>query len=149
MFIMKALVLFDSQFGNTKIIAQIIAKELGKNVKAVSVSGFNIKSLKETNLLVVGSPIHGWRPSEKMVEFLAKLEKGQLEGVQAAAFDTRVKVFFHGDASKKIAKKLKQAGASIIVNPEVFFVEGTNGPLLKGEIEKARVWAKSIKLRAV
>ena len=33
---MKALVIFDSYFGNTKMIAETIAKELGKDTKAIS-----------------------------------------------------------------------------------------------------------------
>ena len=33
---MKALVVFDSNLGNTKMIAETIAKELGKDTKAIS-----------------------------------------------------------------------------------------------------------------
>lgn len=114
---MKALVIFDSNFGNTKIIAETISRELGKDVKVLSVSDFNIKELEGIELLVVGSPIIAWRPSEKMGKFLAGLSSGQLKGLKAATFDTRVKLFISGNASKKIAKELKRAGAEIIVEP--------------------------------
>ena len=140
---MKKLVIFDSNFGNTKKIAKTIAKEL--ETKSVLVSDFNEKELEGVNLLIVGSPIIGWRPSERMGKLLSRLDKNQLEGVKVATFDTRVKIFFHGDAAKKIAKRLEGKGAKVIEEPEAFFVKGKEGPLLKGEIEKAKNWAEKIK----
>ena len=141
---MKSLVIFDTNFGNTKEIAETIAKGLGSDSKAISVTDFDNSELEGTNLLVVGSPIIGWRPSEKMGKFLASLSKDQLKGFKAVTFDTRVKIFFHGDAAKKISQKLKNAGAEIIVEPQVFYVKGKEGPLLEGEIEKAIEWAKML-----
>lgn len=143
---MKALVIFDSNLGNTKMIAEIIAKELGKDTKIVSVSDFNMKELEGVDLLVAGSPIIGWKPSEKMEGFLTSLSKGQLKDVKAVTFDTRVKIF-HGDAAKKISQKLVEAGAEIVGKPQAFFVKGKDGPLFEGEIEKATKWAKSIKIK--
>lgn len=142
---MKALVIYDSNFGNTKIIAETISKELGNDTKAVSVSNITKEELEGISLLVVGSPIIGWRPSIKMEEFLTGFSKDQLKNYKIATFDTRVKIFFHGDAAKKIAKKLKEAGAEIITEPYAFFVKGKEGPLLEGEIEKAVQWTKLIK----
>jgi flavodoxin len=142
---MKSLIIFDSTFGNTKIIAQTIAEELGKEVKMVFVSDFKEKDLEGIDLVVVGSPIIGWRPSPNMGTFLSRLDTETLKGVKAAAFDTRVKVWFSGDAGKKIASSLEKAGAKIITEPKPFFVEGKEGPLLEGEVEKAKEWAKTIK----
>jgi flavodoxin len=140
---MKTLVIYDSNFGNTQKIAETIAKEL--EAQAISVSEVTINELEGTGLLIMGSPIHGWRPSEKMNKFLAKLSAGQLKGIKAATFDTRVKLFIHGDAAKKIAKALESAGAEIIIEPQVFFVKGKEGPLFDGEMERALEWAKEIR----
>jgi len=140
---MRSLVLFDTNFGNTKKIAEAIAGALGKASKAVSVAGFDIKELEGIELLVVGGPIIGWKPSENMLKFLDSLTRDQLQGVRAAAFDTRVKiVLLHGDAAKKIARKLKAAGAKIVARSQAFLVQGREGPLFPGEIEKAVEWAK-------
>ncbi len=81
-----------------------------------------------------------------MGRFLESLSKDQLKGIKAAAFDTRVKLFIHGDAAKKIAKALEDAGAEIVAEPQAFFVKGKEGPLLDGEIERASQWAKSLPL---
>lgn len=139
---MKAIIIFDSNFGNTQKIAETIAKEF--ETQAIPVSKASIDELGGLDLIVVGSPINAWRPSEKMGKFLASLNKGQLKGVKAAAFDTRVKLFIHGDAAKKMSKALENAGAEIIIEPQAFFVKGREGPLLDGEIEKASHWAKLI-----
>jgi flavodoxin len=143
---MKTLVIFDSNYGNTQKVAEAIAKEL--DAKAVLVSKVSTPELKDLDLVIVGSPINGWKPSEKMGEFLASLSSGQLNNVKAAAFDTRIRLFIHGDAATKIAEALKDVGAQIITEPQAFIVRGTEGPLLDGEIEKAIEWAKSIKTKA-
>ena len=144
---MKALVVYDSVYGNTKKIAETVAAELGKGVKVISVSDFNNKDLTGINVLVVGSPILAFRPSEKTSKFLASLSAGQLKGVKATAFDTRVRIFFHGDAANKIAKGLQLAGAEIVAEPCGFIVEGREGPLAIDAVEKAKEWAGSIKAK--
>jgi flavodoxin len=143
---MKALVIFDSNFGNTKLVADSIARGLG-GARAVSVKDFKSSDLAAVKLLIVGSPIIGWKPTEKMIKFLSTLKKGRLNGVKAAAFDTRIKMFISGNAARKISSALKNAGAEIIIEPKGFFVRGKEGPLLDGEIKNAGEWAKSIKSR--
>jgi len=143
---MKALIIFDSNLGNTKKIAETIAKELGNETKSVSVSDFDIKDLKGIDLIIAGSPIIAWKPTEKMDKFLSGLSKDQLTGIKATSFDTRVKIF-HGDAAKKISQKLAEAGAEIVGKPQAFFVRGKEGPLFDGEIERAIEWVKSVKTK--
>lgn len=137
---MKALVIYDSAFGNTKKIAEVVAKTLG--AKAILVKEFKKSDLDGIDLLVVGSPINGWRPLPSITDFLNSL--GDLKNVKATSFDTRVKLFIHGDAKDKIAKTLESAGSKIVVEPMAFYVKGQEGPLIDGEIEKASKWAKTI-----
>jgi len=141
----KALVIFDTTFGNTKTIAEAIAKELGSGAKAMQASSVSASELKGLDLLVAGSPIIGWKPSEKMEAFLNGLANEQLKGTKAVAFDTRVKIFIHGDAARKISERLEAAGAEIVSKPQMFYVKGREGPLFDGEVEKSVEWAKSIK----
>jgi len=145
--IMKALVIFDTNYGNTKLVADSIAGQLGEGARSVSVKDLRDSDLAGIGLLVVGSPIIGWKPSERMGNFLAGLSKGRLKGMKAAAFDTRVKMFISGDAAKKISRALNNFGAEIIVRPQAFYVRGKEGPLLDGEIERAKDWARSIRTK--
>ncbi|QHK19001.1 flavodoxin [Pseudarthrobacter psychrotolerans] len=142
---MKAYIVYDSAYGNTKAVAEAIAASLKPlNAGAVSVADFDPGLLSGGDLLVVGSPINGWRPTPKITELLAQMGNDNLKGINAAAFDTRVRFFIHGDAAKKITKLLKEAGANIISDPVPFYVQGTEGPLRSGELEKAGSWAKTL-----
>lgn len=139
---MKSIVIYDSNFGNTKLVAEAIAKAL--SAKTAFVDDMSFSKIEDYDLVVVGSPIIGWKPSEKMGIFLANINDGQLSNVRVATFDTRVKLFIHGDAMAKIAKLLEEAGGKIVVESMPFYVKGQNGPLLEGEIDKAKSWAKEI-----
>lgn len=139
---MKSLVIYDSNQGNTQKIAEEIGAKL--NAQVINIAQFAKDNRKDVDLLIVGSPIIGWKPTEKMEAFLASLDKNSLKGIKATAFDTRVKLFIHGDAKEKIAKALKNLGAEIFTPSMPFYVLGKDGPLLDGEIEKAQKWAEEI-----
>ena len=142
---MKGYVVYDSAYGNTKAVAEAVVEGLKPlGATAVSVTDFNPQSLEDDDLLVVGSPINGWRPTPRITELLAQLGPDKLKGINAAAFDTRVRFFIHGDAAKKITKLLREGGANIISDPNPFYVQGTEGPLRSGELEKAASWAKKL-----
>jgi flavodoxin len=141
----KAHVVYDSAYGNTKSVAEAIAGSLeALQATAVPVADFKLPDLAEGDLLVVGSPINGWRPTPKITELLKTLGEGRLKGVKAAAFDTRVRLFIHGDAAKKMTESLKAGGAEIVSQPMPFYVKGSEGPLRSGELDKAATWAKDL-----
>jgi flavodoxin len=140
----KTLIIYDSNLGNTKLIAEEIAQKLDGDAKAVSVSDFNKSDLSEASTVIFGSPIIGWRPTEKMIAFMGALGHDSLKEKKATAFDTRIKLFIHGDAKMKMVKTLEDLGAEIFITPEHFFVKGKEGPLFDGEVERAGGWAKEI-----
>jgi hypothetical protein len=80
-----------------------------------------------------------------MGKFLSNLKEDKLKGIKVTSFDTRVKLFIHGDAMNKILSNLKNVGAEVISEPQAFYVGGKQGPLLDGEDEKAVEWAKLLK----
>jgi hypothetical protein len=57
-------------------------------------------------------------------------------------------LFIHGDAAEKILRSLEGAGAEIVAEPGLFYVKGKEGPLLDGEIEKAKAWAALLKTKS-
>jgi flavodoxin len=152
---MKALVVYDSVFGNTEKVAQAIAEALRPKV-AVELhpaGQLTPAQLLGSDLLIVGSPTRGFRPTEAMAALLKGMDSKALRGVRVAAFDTRLKAdemksaaarFFintGGYAAKRIANSLKNSGGTLVVPPEGFFVEDTEGPLKPGELERAAEWA--------
>jgi flavodoxin len=143
---MSTLFVYDSNYGNTRLVAEQIASALGTGTAVVYVGGLTPERLIGVELLVVGSPIIGWRPSPRMQAFLDQLGVGMLHGVRAAAFDTRVRLVIHGDAAGKISHTLEKAGAHIVAKPHGFIVDGREGPLAAGELDKVTEWAGSIVL---
>jgi len=142
---MNALVLYDSQYGNTERIAQAIADALGPGgqARAVRVAKETPCSLEGIDLLIMGCPTQGWRPTLAIQSFLEHVEDGAWSGLAAAAFDTRFRGprLLTGSAAQRIAQSLQKKGCSLLLPAESFFVKGTEGPLQDGEIERPAKWA--------
>jgi flavodoxin I len=146
---MKALIVYDSVHGNTEKIARAIAEAItpSNEVKVLQAGEANASELASVNLLIVGSPTHGGRPTPAVQNFLNKVPELSLKGINVAAFDTRITKKFvgvFGYAAGRIAGNLKKHGGTLIASPEGFFVTSTKGPLKEGELERAAGWAKGI-----
>lgn len=153
---MRVLIIYDSQYGNTEKIAQAIGDSLRSNgeVQVVKVGEVNLGQLEGVDLLVVGSPTQQFRATETMRNFLGSIPKNRLHGMRAAAFDTRLQksvidqnkalsLFerLFGYAAERIEKSLKEKGCVLAATAEGFYVEGMEGPLVAGELERAVAWA--------
>ena len=49
-----------------------------------------------------------------------------------------------GYAAEPIGDKLEGKGGEPVISPEGFYVDGTEGPLTEGELERAADWARHI-----
>jgi flavodoxin len=143
----KALIVYDSTYGNTEKIAKAIGAALTGEVKVLRAGEVNPAELNAFDLLVIGSPTYGGRPMPSVAELLNKIPESAIKGKNIAAFDTRIptklaKIF--GYAADRIAKNLKEKGGNLVVPGEGFFVNGKEGPLKEGELERAASWAKEL-----
>jgi len=144
---MKALVVYDSVYGNTEEIARAIGEAITGEVKVVRAGEASPSDLESIDLLVVGAPTQGGRATPAVNQFLDRVAEPAIKGVNVAAFDTRLSkrwVGVFGYAAGRIASSLKKKGGTLAAEPEGFFVEGTKGPLKEGELERAAGWAKGI-----
>lgn len=161
---MRSLVVYESWFGNTQHVAEQIALALQEEgeVQLLTVDD-DVPPLEEVDLLVVGGPTHAHGLSGKRTRaaaidqagcgevgigvrgFIAELPNGA-HGPRVAAFDTRANkpVLLVGSAARGIARRLREHGYTLAVEPESFFVDGTTGPLEKGELERAAEWGKKL-----
>jgi flavodoxin I len=158
---MKVLVVYDSVFGNTEKIAMAIGSALGSQgeVETLRVGNVKAEQLAGLDLLIVGSPTRGFRPTEGIQTFLKSISPGSLKGLKVAAFDTRmtlqdinspvlnlvVRIIGFRYAASPIADALKKKGGDLVTPPDGFFVKKAEGPLKEGELERAVEWAKGIK----
>jgi flavodoxin len=144
---MKALVVYDSVYGNTEQIAKAVAAGIAGGAQAVRVGAAGVDALKSIDLLVVGSPTLGGRPTAAMKSFIDGIPQPVARRLRVAAFDTRVSMKFariFGWAAARMAEKLTASGSSLKAPPEGFIVKGRSGPLAEGETERAKAWAKGI-----
>ena len=150
----RALVAYYSKFGNTRAIAEAIAQTLGGagGVRLADLGQLTASDLEDVDLVVMGTPTHRMNLPEAVRPVFGRLPKRSLRGTLVAAFDTsyRMSSFLaRFSAARKLARRLRKLGGKRIIYPETFHVEGREGPLYEGEIERAKVWAESILARLV
>jgi hypothetical protein len=168
----KAVVAYESIYGNTRQIAEAVAAGLDPvgEVEIVSVNHGDASAVEDADALIVGGPTHmhglATSMSRKGAAQAAEeedditLEPGAADGPglrnwltqrsgngrPAAAFDTRLdrSPVLTGAAARGIAKRLRRRGYDVIADPESFFVEDSEGPLADGELDRARAWGESL-----
>jgi flavorubredoxin len=145
---MESLVVYDSQFGNTKTVAYAIADGL-RSHGAVRIFGLDKllpDDLGTVDLLMVGGPTQAHGISARMRQFLDVLETASGTRTVAVAFDTRLRMpeLVSGSAAKAIARRLSRRGVRIFAAPESFFVTRQGPELEQGEIDRATAWARRL-----
>ena len=147
---MKSLVVYDSVKGNTRQIAESIGRGIGGEVLVLAAADFPSTKAAVFDLLVVGSPTMGGKPTKAILDALGRLPAASLKGARTAAFDTRLGMKFvklFGYAAEKIAAALEKKGGRVVATPEGFIVKGREGPLAEGEVQRAAEWGKSLSAR--
>jgi flavodoxin len=146
--LMNVLVVFDSRFGNTERIARAIGETLGAGQPAriLAVDQASARDIVGVDLLAVGGPTQGHGLSPALKGFLDRLSSEELRDVPIATFDTRLKWprILAGSAAVTAAKHLTKKGAKLLTEPESFLVARAEGPLVEGELQRARSWARHL-----
>lgn len=146
---MNMLVVYFTKFGNTHTIADAIAGvfESAGSVRSLSLDELAASDLGELDLVVLGSPTHRMNLPEAVKMKFESLPKRVLKGSPGVVFDTSYKMSWflsQFTAAKKLGRVLRKMGGIRIKPPETFRVEGREGPLYPGEIERAQDWARMI-----
>jgi hypothetical protein len=154
---MKAIVVYESHWGNTAAVAKAIAAGIGPEAVALTTDEADAGVVAGADLLVAGAPLMALRlPTDKLVEgIVAKPEEPPLDTLHptmrtwlaglpggrgaCAAFETKLR-WSPGGATGAIEHGLKAAGYHRISAGQKFQVEGRSGPLRDGELERARAW---------
>ena len=168
---MKAIVVYESYWGNTASVAQAIAEGLGEGAKAMSTAEANAEAVAGAGLIVAGSPIIAFSlPSEKTRnDMLAKPDKkapslpdlshpsirtwlvalpqadasGGGAVVRAAAFETGFKLSPGGSAGK-ILRMLEEKGYKPVAKKQRFLIKASYGPMKDGELDRAKAWGAEL-----
>jgi flavodoxin len=145
---MNTLVVYDSQYGNTERIAQAIAEALHGlgQARAVRIDPSYRLDLDRIDMLIFGCPTQAWNTTAAMQAWLKALDPERLHGVALACFDTRFNKpgWLTGSAARVMVNTLKHKGLTPAVPPQSFFVDGGEGPLQEGELQRAAAWARTL-----
>jgi hypothetical protein len=160
---MKALVVYESMFGNTEAIARAVADGLAGAFEVTLADVATIPSAEGMDLLIAGAPTHALGLSRPRTRLDAKrsgtLRPGAeeiglreylnvsplLTGLPAATFDTHLAwLWIPGSAARAASRRLRSLGCRLLAPPAPFLVTGTAGPLLAGERGRAASWAAGV-----
>jgi flavodoxin len=158
---MKAVVVYESLWGNTATIARAIAEGIGPECRALSTAQACEAEMEGVDFVVAGAPILGFTlPTDSMRQqeatdrkapkpanlshpsmrnWLKTLQKGS---GHCASFETRI-WWSPGSSAKQILSALERTGYRPL-GREKFLVTGGYGPLKDGEVERAREWGSKL-----
>jgi flavodoxin len=147
---MYAVVIYDSLFGNTRRIAEAIARGLGTvgTARAMNIQNGQFAG-ERPDLLLIGGPTQRRAASKPLRAFIDTLPE-YLHGVPMVSFDTRYRAakWLTGSAAAEVAEVLSTAGAREVAPPESFYM-ARGGKLERqqlepGEIERAEQWGRDV-----
>jgi hypothetical protein len=160
---MRALVVYESLWGNTEQLAREVAAGIGaETVVVVDATSAPPAIEADVDLLVIGAPTHAFSMSTASTRDAARQQgatdipargiREWIEGLAApasavpvATFDTRVvSPRLPGSAAKKAMRRLVALGFRPAAKPETFGVLGYSGPVADGELERARQWGRTV-----
>ena len=156
---MQAVVVYDTQYGNTERVARAIAQGLGDHL-AVDLLAATValgQPASSPDLLLIGGPTqrHGMSPALRA--YVDALPRDGPHNTRVATFDTRYRIapLLSGSAAKDVASRLRRSGYRLIAAPESFFIERdrpadgakrSHGAeqLEGGELERAMAWGRRL-----
>jgi flavodoxin len=145
----RALVVYDSKYGNTKLVAEKIAEGIRAageiETKVSFLEDVDVGKIPGYDILVIGAPNHYSKPSNRASEFIRKLEGLDLGDKKIAAFDTCLRKQ-EGKAFGKIEKDIHdiEPGAQLVAPGLSILVGGVKGPILDGELPKCEEFGRRI-----
>ena len=164
---MKALLVYESMFGNTEQIARSVAEGLARRLPVETVrvgrAPLTLGSLTSASSSWVARPTRsgsagstptpnpvGTGPPSRRHPRARPARRGRSPprgclGRAAAAFDTRVnRPRLPGSAARAADRQMRRQGMHPIVVPHSFHVRGTTGPVVEGESDQARRWGEQV-----
>jgi len=145
----KALVIYESKYGNTKLAAESIAEGMkqipGTEPIITELDDVEPSQIDEFDIILVGSPNHLGRATRSIRKFIDKLENINLKGKQTAVFDTYMKSDFE-KAVEKMEKQIREKAPSLkLVAPGLSIrVDGMKGPITDGELPNCKEFGNRI-----
>ncbi len=149
----KVIVVYESKFGNTKLVAETIEEGIrevgGIEVDISELEEVDLDRVTDYDAILIGSPNHFGGPTKSVKQFIDKLSRLSLEEKMFAVFDTYLgkrSDYFFEKAVKKMEKRIdeKVSGLKRITPGLSIKVQEMKGPLVEGELPKCEDFGKKI-----
>ena len=150
----KAIVIYESKYGNTRLVAETIAGGMaqvtGTEAVLAEVNDVDLNRIGDFNVIIIGSPNHMGRATKSTGKFIDKLGKLNLEEKRGAVFDTYMARDFE-KAVKKMEKQIaeKAPGLKLVAPGLSVRVTGMKGPVAGGELPKCKEFGVKIAEQAL
>ena len=144
---MKAIVCYDSRYGNTEIISLAIVRGLKAggvdDVLVMKLKTADEEDFKDRELWIVGSPTRWGSATFGLRTLLKNAINYEGKDKRAAVFDTRFENMHRG-AAEKLKIIFERSNITLVLPPESFMVMAIKGPLAEGEEARAEEFGKRI-----
>ena len=144
----KAIVAYDTKYGNTKLAAETIIEGMkaeGIDVALSNMKEVDFKKINQYDAILMGCPNHFGGPTRTAKKFIDKLQKLDLKDKVIAVFDTYIKEDFEKAVRKMEDKINEKIPGSKLISPGLSIkVVGMKGPILEEEFPKAKEFGKQI-----
>jgi menaquinone-dependent protoporphyrinogen IX oxidase len=143
---LKALVVYESKFGNCKQVAEAIAEgmmDAGMEATPVHAGRVDMTRVLEYDAILVGSPIRVGRPLRAARRFVKQLRGLSLEGKTMAVFETRMRPEGY---TEKLEALIRANVPSATIHKPGFsaLVTDLKGPLAEEALPEAREYGKKV-----
>jgi flavorubredoxin len=137
---MKGVVVYDSHYGNTKIVAKAIAEELkaeGHEAELRSLRAHHPEP-PQGDIMFLGSPVRMGSVSGRVKRYVKKLDK------DATDEQKRSQDKWDIDAGRKLRDLAKSRGLSVVEKHLWVKVKGMKGPLVETGVEETGQFTRDI-----
>jgi flavodoxin len=151
---MKVFIVYDSKYGNTKLVAENILEGIKQAGDIEAAIGYakevDSQTLAGYDALIIGAPNHMGKPSRTITKFIDSLSKSHLDAKWVAVFDTYFqRERYFEKAMKKLEKHINERlpNLVLITSGLSIKVKGVNGPIVEGELPKAKDFGREIAVK--
>ena len=159
----KVLVAYDTKYGNTQRVAELIAEGLkaaGAEAVIENMKKVNVDEAAGFDAILMGSPNHMGRPTRTFKKFVGKLQKANLTDKSLAAFDTYVgqkdeqeKIHPGGGEFQKALRRMEDQLKAKLLNLKLITpglsiaVGGMKGPILDADLPNCKEFGQKLVLQ--
>jgi menaquinone-dependent protoporphyrinogen IX oxidase len=148
---LKVFVFYDSKYGNTKCVAEQIIEGLtgldGVEAELANIKEIDLQKIADYDALIIGAPNHMGRPSRVALKFVDRLAKLEINAKWIVAFDTyfqRARNFEKSMKKMELYVERKLPKMKVIKPGLSIKVKGVKGPIVNGELPKAKDFGKRV-----